>query len=198
MSVEVKLHRFCTTIHMTAVDIWLDLVLLFLQRDKCPQFENLEPSLIPVGFKTPITFKGKNLEKYMVMTLMCSYSLVRWNGVSHCHNLHFSSLIFFFFQGKMFQIGTELMKQVGDVNPMGPKFSFEGYKVSMSKYRFYIYPLKVMENLAYEICSIAAVVVHASIYTSSCLTTVIQLCILLSFSLKLNFTLHHSGPGQFK
>ncbi|XP_046728590.1 plexin-B2a isoform X1 [Silurus meridionalis] len=70
------------------------------QRDRCPQFENLEPSLIPVGFKTPITFEGKNLEKYTK---------------------------------KKFQIGTELMKQDGDVTTTGPKFSFAGYEFACEK-----------------------------------------------------------------
>ncbi len=40
--------------------------LWFLQDDRCPQFEILEPLLIPVGIKTPIKFQGKNLEEYMV------------------------------------------------------------------------------------------------------------------------------------
>lgn len=64
---------------MTVVNIRLLCVLFcfffsfFLQRDKCPQFENLQPSLIPVGFKTPITFEGKNLEKYMVKPFIDSF-----------------------------------------------------------------------------------------------------------------------------
>ncbi|XP_076153290.1 plexin-B2-like [Alosa pseudoharengus] len=32
--------------------------------ESCPQFENPQPLLIPVGFKTPITFQGKNLAVY--------------------------------------------------------------------------------------------------------------------------------------
>uniref|UniRef100_A0A8B9L769 Plexin B2 n=1 Tax=Astyanax mexicanus TaxID=7994 RepID=A0A8B9L769_ASTMX len=36
------------------------------EQEKCPQFENADPLLIPVGYKTPIQFEGKNLEKYMV------------------------------------------------------------------------------------------------------------------------------------
>uniref|UniRef100_A0A8B9L794 Plexin B2 n=1 Tax=Astyanax mexicanus TaxID=7994 RepID=A0A8B9L794_ASTMX len=36
------------------------------REEKCPQFENADPLLIPVGYKTPIQFEGKNLEKYMV------------------------------------------------------------------------------------------------------------------------------------
>ncbi len=42
------------------------IVLWFLQDGRCPQFEILEPLLIPVGIKTPIEFQGKNLEKYSV------------------------------------------------------------------------------------------------------------------------------------
>ncbi|XP_062374597.1 plexin-B2a [Sardina pilchardus] len=34
------------------------------QGELCPQFENPQPLLIPVGIKTPITFQGKNLEVY--------------------------------------------------------------------------------------------------------------------------------------
>ncbi|XP_053544414.1 plexin-B2a isoform X1 [Ictalurus punctatus] len=70
------------------------------ERDRCPQFENLEPKLIPVGFKTPIMFEGKNLDKY---------------------------------KGKMFQIGTELMKQVGDVTLSDSKFLFGGYEFAYNK-----------------------------------------------------------------
>ncbi|MCI4388937.1 hypothetical protein PGIGA_G00091900 [Pangasianodon gigas] len=70
------------------------------ERDKCPQFENLEPSLIPVGIKTAITFEGKNLKSYM---------------------------------GKMFQIGTELMKQVGDVTTVDSRFRFGGYEFAYDK-----------------------------------------------------------------
>uniref|UniRef100_A0A9J7YYW9 Sema domain-containing protein n=1 Tax=Cyprinus carpio carpio TaxID=630221 RepID=A0A9J7YYW9_CYPCA len=32
----------------------------------CPQFEISKPLFIPVGFKTPIEFQGKNLDKYLV------------------------------------------------------------------------------------------------------------------------------------
>ncbi|XP_072528708.1 plexin-B2a [Salminus brasiliensis] len=70
------------------------------ENDKCPQFENPDPLLIPVGYKTPISFKGKNLEQYM---------------------------------GKSFQIGTELMKHVGEVTAMGSRFSFEGYEFAYDK-----------------------------------------------------------------
>ncbi|KAG7454750.1 hypothetical protein MATL_G00263040 [Megalops atlanticus] len=34
------------------------------QEDKCPRFENPKPTLIPVGFKTPIEFEGVNLDVY--------------------------------------------------------------------------------------------------------------------------------------
>uniref|UniRef100_A0AAY4ERS3 Sema domain-containing protein n=1 Tax=Denticeps clupeoides TaxID=299321 RepID=A0AAY4ERS3_9TELE len=34
--------------------------------DNCPQFENPNPLLIPVGHKTPISFQGKNLDVYTV------------------------------------------------------------------------------------------------------------------------------------
>ncbi|KAF5907963.1 plexin-B2-like isoform X1, partial [Clarias magur] len=70
------------------------------QRDKCPQFENLDPPLIPVGHKNPVTFEGKNLEKYM---------------------------------GKTFQIGTELMKHVGEVTTTGSNYRFDGYEFAYDK-----------------------------------------------------------------
>ncbi|XP_051805095.1 plexin-B2-like isoform X2 [Acanthochromis polyacanthus] len=35
------------------------------QPESCPQFESPEPLLIPVGFKIPIRFQGRNLENYM-------------------------------------------------------------------------------------------------------------------------------------
>ncbi|XP_014850853.1 PREDICTED: plexin-B2-like isoform X2 [Poecilia mexicana] len=34
------------------------------QRENCPQFESPEPLLIPVGYKVPIVFQGRNLESY--------------------------------------------------------------------------------------------------------------------------------------
>ncbi|XP_017573306.1 plexin-B2a isoform X3 [Pygocentrus nattereri] len=37
-------------------------IIQHMQREKCPQFGNLEPGLIPVGFRIPISFEGKNLE----------------------------------------------------------------------------------------------------------------------------------------
>nr|XP_055046154.1 plexin-B2-like [Misgurnus anguillicaudatus] len=68
----------------------------------CPQFELPDPVLIPVGYKTPIKFQGKNLD---------------------------------FYSGKTLQIGTELMKQVGEVivEADGSKYSFEGYKFDYDK-----------------------------------------------------------------
>ncbi|XP_071370371.1 plexin-B2-like, partial [Centroberyx affinis] len=35
------------------------------QSASCPQFESPEPLLIPVGYRTPISFQGKNLDIYM-------------------------------------------------------------------------------------------------------------------------------------
>uniref|UniRef100_A0A8C1TT02 Plexin b2a n=1 Tax=Cyprinus carpio TaxID=7962 RepID=A0A8C1TT02_CYPCA len=40
--------------------------LLCLFDGMCPQFEISKPLFIPVGFKTPIEFQGKNLDKYLV------------------------------------------------------------------------------------------------------------------------------------
>uniref|UniRef100_A0A8C1TUD8 Plexin b2a n=1 Tax=Cyprinus carpio TaxID=7962 RepID=A0A8C1TUD8_CYPCA len=37
----------------------------------CPQFEISKPLFIPVGFKTPIEFQGKNLDKYLFCELFC-------------------------------------------------------------------------------------------------------------------------------
>ncbi|XP_019898522.3 plexin-B2 [Esox lucius] len=34
------------------------------QADSCPQFENPEPKLVPVGHRIPISFEGKNLDIY--------------------------------------------------------------------------------------------------------------------------------------
>uniref|UniRef100_A0A8K9WVP0 Sema domain-containing protein n=1 Tax=Oncorhynchus mykiss TaxID=8022 RepID=A0A8K9WVP0_ONCMY len=43
----------------------ISLYLLFsLQADSCPQFENPDPHLIPVGYLIPISFQGKNLDIY--------------------------------------------------------------------------------------------------------------------------------------
>uniref|UniRef100_A0A665XBS7 Sema domain-containing protein n=1 Tax=Echeneis naucrates TaxID=173247 RepID=A0A665XBS7_ECHNA len=37
---------------------------------KCPQFENPDPVLIPVGYKTRISFEGINLDRYQKITLI--------------------------------------------------------------------------------------------------------------------------------
>uniref|UniRef100_A0A674N2N9 Plexin b2b n=1 Tax=Takifugu rubripes TaxID=31033 RepID=A0A674N2N9_TAKRU len=39
-------------------------VWMHLQGSKCPKFENPDPVLIPVGYKTRISFEGMNLERY--------------------------------------------------------------------------------------------------------------------------------------
>lgn len=44
--------------------IWF--VLMPSQGAKCPQFENPDPGLIPVGYKTRISFEGINLDLYQV------------------------------------------------------------------------------------------------------------------------------------
>uniref|UniRef100_A0A3Q3N3B9 Plexin b2b n=1 Tax=Mastacembelus armatus TaxID=205130 RepID=A0A3Q3N3B9_9TELE len=41
-------------------------VLMLSQGGKCPQFENPDPVLIPVGYKTRISFEGINLDLYQV------------------------------------------------------------------------------------------------------------------------------------
>lgn len=45
-------------------DIWF--VLTPSQGSKCPKFENPDPVLVPVGFKTRIGFEGMNLQRYQV------------------------------------------------------------------------------------------------------------------------------------
>uniref|UniRef100_A0A8B9L539 Plexin B2 n=1 Tax=Astyanax mexicanus TaxID=7994 RepID=A0A8B9L539_ASTMX len=55
------------------------------QQEKCPQFENADPLLIPVGYKTPIQFEGKNLEKYMVRMVLYNCSVGR-EDCSLCKN----------------------------------------------------------------------------------------------------------------
>uniref|UniRef100_A0A6Q2XQR9 Plexin b2a, tandem duplicate 1 n=1 Tax=Esox lucius TaxID=8010 RepID=A0A6Q2XQR9_ESOLU len=37
-----------------------------VKADSCPQFENPEPKLVPVGHRIPISFEGKNLDIYAV------------------------------------------------------------------------------------------------------------------------------------
>uniref|UniRef100_A0A8C1JZA5 Plexin b2a n=1 Tax=Cyprinus carpio TaxID=7962 RepID=A0A8C1JZA5_CYPCA len=43
-----------------------DHIIQHMQDGMCPQFEISKPLFIPVGFKTPIEFQGKNLDKYLV------------------------------------------------------------------------------------------------------------------------------------
>uniref|UniRef100_A0A667Z509 Plexin b2a, tandem duplicate 1 n=1 Tax=Myripristis murdjan TaxID=586833 RepID=A0A667Z509_9TELE len=40
----------------------------------CPQFESPEPVLIPVGHRIPISFQGKNLDIYMVRSIMSQFA----------------------------------------------------------------------------------------------------------------------------
>ncbi|XP_040885699.1 plexin-B2a [Toxotes jaculatrix] len=47
------------------------------QPDGCPQFESPEPQLIPVGFKIPISFQGRNLDFYMDQTLAIGTELMK-------------------------------------------------------------------------------------------------------------------------
>uniref|UniRef100_A0A3Q1FTE5 Plexin b2b n=1 Tax=Acanthochromis polyacanthus TaxID=80966 RepID=A0A3Q1FTE5_9TELE len=72
------------------------------QGAKCPQFENPDPVLIPVGYKTRISFEGINLDLY---------------------------------QGHVFTIGTELMRNAEEeVNfEDGPFYTFSGFNFSYDK-----------------------------------------------------------------
>ncbi|KAI9519714.1 hypothetical protein NQZ68_025853 [Dissostichus eleginoides] len=72
------------------------------QGAKCPQFENPDPVLIPVGHKTRISFEGINLDLY---------------------------------QGHVFTIGTELMKNVEEEVhfEQGPFYTFSGFDFSYDK-----------------------------------------------------------------
>ncbi|KAG8012260.1 Plexin-B2, partial [Nibea albiflora] len=69
---------------------------------KCPQFENPDPGLIPVGYKIPISFEGINLDLY---------------------------------EGRVFTIGTELMRNVEEeVNIEEVQFyTFSGFSFSYDK-----------------------------------------------------------------
>uniref|UniRef100_A0A3Q3ND71 Plexin b2b n=1 Tax=Mastacembelus armatus TaxID=205130 RepID=A0A3Q3ND71_9TELE len=73
-----------------------------IKHRKCPQFENPDPVLIPVGYKTRISFEGINLDLY---------------------------------QGRVFTIGTELMRNVEEeVNfEDGPFYTFSGFNFSYNK-----------------------------------------------------------------
>ncbi|XP_065813093.1 plexin-B2b [Labrus bergylta] len=72
------------------------------QGAKCPQFENPDPVLIPVGYKTRISFEGINLDHY---------------------------------PGRLFTIGTELMKTVEEevIFEEGPFYTFGGFSFSYDK-----------------------------------------------------------------
>uniref|UniRef100_A0A665UU56 Plexin-B2-like n=1 Tax=Echeneis naucrates TaxID=173247 RepID=A0A665UU56_ECHNA len=43
--------------------------LCLMKSERCPQFESPDPLLIPVGFETPISFQGRNLDIYAVIVL---------------------------------------------------------------------------------------------------------------------------------
>ncbi|KAM3608882.1 uncharacterized protein V6R79_006210 [Siganus canaliculatus] len=72
------------------------------QGAKCPRFENPDPVLIPVGYKTRISFEGINLALY---------------------------------QGRIFTIGTDLMKNGEEevLSEEGPFFTFRGFDFSYDK-----------------------------------------------------------------
>uniref|UniRef100_A0A7N8Y5T2 Plexin b2b n=1 Tax=Mastacembelus armatus TaxID=205130 RepID=A0A7N8Y5T2_9TELE len=53
-------------ITQTCTDLVINFVLMLSQGGKCPQFENPDPVLIPVGYKTRISFEGINLDLYQV------------------------------------------------------------------------------------------------------------------------------------
>uniref|UniRef100_A0A8C4HT78 Plexin b2b n=1 Tax=Dicentrarchus labrax TaxID=13489 RepID=A0A8C4HT78_DICLA len=73
-----------------------------IKHRQCPQFENPDPVLIPVGYKTRISFEGINLDLY---------------------------------QGHVFTIGTELMRNAEEeVNfEQGPFYTFSGFNFSYDK-----------------------------------------------------------------
>uniref|UniRef100_A0A665UTT9 Plexin-B2-like n=1 Tax=Echeneis naucrates TaxID=173247 RepID=A0A665UTT9_ECHNA len=45
--------------------------------ERCPQFESPDPLLIPVGFETPISFQGRNLDIYAVSVVLYNCSVGR-------------------------------------------------------------------------------------------------------------------------
>lgn len=98
------------------------------QRESCPQFESPEPLLIPVGFKTPISFHGRNLDIYKVRSAAVASSLLT---SSSCHVTPCPSCRV---QDPKFTIGTELMKRTEEVFTLeqGSTFRFSGYEVSGS------------------------------------------------------------------
>ncbi|TKS73691.1 Plexin-B2 Precursor [Collichthys lucidus] len=69
---------------------------------RCPQFENPDPGLIPVGYKIPISFEGINLDLY---------------------------------EGRVFTIGTELMRNVEEEVNIGEVqfYTFSGFSFSYDK-----------------------------------------------------------------
>uniref|UniRef100_A0A673XVD6 Plexin b2a n=1 Tax=Salmo trutta TaxID=8032 RepID=A0A673XVD6_SALTR len=60
-------------------------LLFSLQADSCPQFENPDPHLIPVGHPIPISFQGKNLDIYKDCSL-CKNADPKYNCV-WCANM---------------------------------------------------------------------------------------------------------------
>uniref|UniRef100_A0A9J8BX48 Sema domain-containing protein n=1 Tax=Cyprinus carpio carpio TaxID=630221 RepID=A0A9J8BX48_CYPCA len=50
----------------------------------CPQFEISKPLFIPVGFKTPIEFQGKNLDKYLVRCIDVFVCICVFNDTFYC------------------------------------------------------------------------------------------------------------------
>lgn len=98
------------------------------QGAKCPQFENPDPVLIPVGYKTRISFEGINLDKHQVQRRKrpCRDDLL---VLFLIFNSFFLSLSL---QGRAFTVGTELMRnEEEDVNfEDGPFYTFSGFNVS--------------------------------------------------------------------
>ncbi|XP_028304357.1 plexin-B2b [Gouania willdenowi] len=93
------LNHTCSDIDDDAV---IPNVIKHRQGSRCPQFENPDPVLIPVGYKTQISFEGINLDLY---------------------------------QGRVFTIGTELMKTTEEeVNfGEGQFYTFSGFNFSYDK-----------------------------------------------------------------
>uniref|UniRef100_A0A665UTN9 Plexin-B2-like n=1 Tax=Echeneis naucrates TaxID=173247 RepID=A0A665UTN9_ECHNA len=48
-----------------------------IKSERCPQFESPDPLLIPVGFETPISFQGRNLDIYAVSVVLYNCSVGR-------------------------------------------------------------------------------------------------------------------------
>lgn len=98
------------------------------QPERCPRFESPEPLLIPVGFKTPISFHGRNLDIYRVRSAAVASSLLT---SSSCHVTPCLSCRV---QDPRFTMGTELMKGTEEevTKEEGSKFKFSGYEVSGS------------------------------------------------------------------